>query len=140
MLYCFACGFVTACMVPYGGIYVSLINGDFKTNVDVKLDLARKAPYGKWLAEGRTVVPSLDFDIECAEAVPENAIEQLTAFGWSLEDLEMQVGDMSNAGKETLFSLGEDTPLAVLSNKPHTLYDYFKQRFAQVRARTGPWP
>ena len=39
---------------------------------------------------------------------------------------------MANLGKETLFSLGEDTALAVLSNNPHTLYDYFKQRFAQV--------
>ena len=46
--------------------------------------------------------------------------------------MRRQVGDMSNAGKETLFSLGEDTPLAVLSARPHTLYDYFKQRFAQV--------
>ena len=46
--------------------------------------------------------------------------------------LHRQGGDMANAGKETLFSLGEDTPLAVLSTRPHTLYDYFKQRFAQV--------
>jgi hypothetical protein len=39
---------------------------------------------------------------------------------------------MSNGGKETLFSMGDDTPLAVLSESPRTLYDYFKQRFAQV--------
>ena len=44
----------------------------------------------------------------------------------------LQVGDMSNGGKETLFSMGDDTPLAVLSESPRTLYDYFKQRFAQV--------
>merc|ERR1719159_1242283 len=56
----------------------------------------------------------------------------MTAFGWSLEDLDMQVADMSNAGKETLFSLGNDAPLAVLSQNPSTTYDYFKQRFAQV--------
>merc|ERR1719258_645650 len=49
-----------------------------------------------------------------------------------MEDLEMQVADMSSAGKETLFSLGNDSPLAVLSDNPATLYDYFKQRFAQV--------
>ena len=42
---------------------------------------------------------------------------------------------MSNAGKETLFSLGNDAPLAVLSQNPSTTYDYFKQRFAQA---TGP--
>ena len=56
----------------------------------------------------------------------------MTAFGWSSEDLEMQVFDMSNGGKETLFSMGDDAALAVLSSQPHTLYDYFKQRFAQV--------
>ena len=56
----------------------------------------------------------------------------MTAFGWSAEDLQMQVLDMSNGGKETLFSMGEDTALAVLSGLPHPLYDYFKQRFAQV--------
>ena len=46
--------------------------------------------------------------------------------------LDMQVADMSNAAKETLFSLGNDAPLAVLSQNPSTAYDYFKQRFAQV--------
>ena len=95
-------------------------------------DLARKAPYSEWLQERRTVVDLMPFDAEVEAETPADMIAQLTAFGWSLEDLEMQVGDMSNAGKETLFSLGEDTALAVLSDTPHTLYDYFKQRFAQV--------
>jgi len=117
---------------PGNMITLDLETGEFRQNQEVKMDLASKAPYGEWLAKSRTVVEAMPFTVEEEAAVPENVIEQLTAFGWSLEDLEMQVGDMANAGKETLFSLGEDTPLAVLSDKPHTLYDYFKQRFAQV--------
>ena len=117
---------------PGNMITLDLETGVFRQNQDVKMDLASKAPYGEWLDKHRTLIPAMPFDTEVEAAVPDNTIQQLTAFGWSLEDLEMQVGDMSNAGKETLFSLGEDTPLAVLSEKPHTLYDYFKQRFAQV--------
>ena len=117
---------------PGNMITLDLLTGEFRENTDVKVDLASKAPYSEWLAERRTVVTKQPFEAESAAPVPDNVLEQLTAFGWSLEDVEMQVGDMSNAGKETLFSLGEDTPLAVLSERPHTLYDYFKQRFAQV--------
>ncbi len=121
---------------PGNMITLDLETGEFRQNQQVKQDLAALAPYGEWLAEKRAVVEPLPFDVEEAEEVPANLVQQLTAFGWSLEDLEMQVGDMANAGKETLFSLGEDTPLAVMSDKPHTLYDYFKQRFAQVTAAT----
>jgi len=117
---------------PGNMITLDLQTGEFRENVEVKTDLAQKVPYGEWLKEHRVVVPRMDFDAEVNAVTPENTIQQLTAFGWSLEDVEMQVGDMADAGKETLFSLGEDTPLAILSQKPHTLYDYFKQRFAQV--------
>jgi glutamate synthase (ferredoxin) len=72
------------------------------------------------------------FTAESAGELGNSTVQQMTAFGWSLEDLDMQVADMSNAGKETLFSLGNDAPLAVLSQNPSTTYDYFKQRFAQV--------
>lgn len=59
-------------------------------------------------------------------------VVQQAAFGWSSEDVEMQIADMAGTGKETTFSMGDDIPLAVLSERPHVLYDYFKQRFAQV--------
>ena len=58
-------------------------------------------------------------------------VTQMTAFGWSLEDLEMQVSDMSNGGKETLFD-GERHRARRPLREPQPLYDYFKQRFAQV--------
>ena len=54
------------------------------------------------------------------------------SFGWSLEDIGMQIQDMAGAAKETTYSMGDDAPMAVLSERPHPLYNYFKQRFAQV--------
>jgi glutamate synthase (ferredoxin) len=55
-----------------------------------------------------------------------------STFGWSLEDLAMHIQDMAGSAKETTYSMGDDAPLAVLSEQPHTPYNYFKQRFAQV--------
>ena len=54
------------------------------------------------------------------------------AFGYSSEDVQLVIESMASQGKEPTFCMGDDIPLAVLSQKPHLLYDYFKQRFAQV--------
>lgn len=54
------------------------------------------------------------------------------AFGYSSEDVQMVIETMASEGKEPTFCMGDDIPLAVLSQKSHMLYDYFKQRFAQV--------
>ena len=55
-----------------------------------------------------------------------------TASGFTAEDLDLVIQDMAGAAKEPTYCMGDDIPLAVLSTKPHLLYDYFKQRFAQV--------
>jgi Glutamate synthase central domain len=75
--------------------------------------------------------PLLLLDIVRAH-VNNKQVTQQAAFGWSSEDVDMQIADMAGTGKETTFSMGDDIPLAVLSQRPHVLYDYFKQRFAQV--------
>ncbi len=59
-------------------------------------------------------------------------VRQQRAFGYTLEDLRMLLAPMATTGKEPIGSMGTDTPLAVLSNRPHLLYNYFKQLFAQV--------
>lgn len=56
----------------------------------------------------------------------------IRAFGYSSEDVQMVIETMASQGKEPTFCMGDDIPLAVLSQRPHMLYDYFKQRFAQV--------
>ena len=62
----------------------------------------------------------------------ETATFAQSTFGWGLEDIGMQIADMAGSGKETTYSMGDDAPISVLSERPHVLYNYFKQRFAQV--------
>jgi glutamate synthase (ferredoxin) len=62
----------------------------------------------------------------------QNLLRKQIAFGYTSEDVEMVIVPMAQDGKEATFCMGDDIPLAVLSEKPHLLYDYFKQRFAQV--------
>ncbi len=64
--------------------------------------------------------------------IPTPLLPQQIAFGYTTEDVEMVIQSMAMEGKEPTFCMGDDIPLAVLSAKPHILYDYFKQRFAQV--------
>ena len=59
-------------------------------------------------------------------------LQQQTTFGFTAEDFDLIIESMAKEGKEPTFCMGDDIPLAILSEKPHLLYDYFKQRFAQV--------
>ena len=61
-----------------------------------------------------------------------NLITMQSAFGWGTEDVEIQITAMASNAVEATYCMGDDAPLAALSNSPHVLYDYFKQRFAQV--------
>src|SRR6185436_2088257 len=66
------------------------------------------------------------------EPTHRKVLQRQQAFGYTFEDLRLIVGPMANDGVQPLGSMGTDTPLAVLSNKPQLLYNYFKQLFAQV--------
>ena len=110
---------------------VDLQTHEVSKNWDIKQKLAAKHPYGNWLADHRVELEAGDFAPK-AELSEGQLVQMQTAFGFSLEDVEMIVEAMAEKGKEPTFCMGDDTPLAVLSSKPHPLYDYFKQRFAQV--------
>ena len=112
-------------------IAVDLDTNTVKKNWDIKLDVAKKHPYGAWLKEHRIELAAGNFSA-VAELSARELMQMQTAFGFSLEDVEMIVEAMAAQGKEPTFCMGDDVPLAVLSRRPHPLYDYFKQRFAQV--------
>lgn len=88
-------------------------------------------PYGKWIEENRKDIKKSSFSDDRLYDDATTTFAQST-FGWSLEDISMQIADMAGSGKETTYSMGDDAPLAVLSERPHPTYNYFKQRFAQV--------
>ncbi|NER81523.1 MAG: glutamate synthase subunit alpha, partial [Leptolyngbya sp. SIO1D8] len=113
-----------------------MIAVDFQTqeilkNWDIKRRVAAQQPYGKWLAQHRQTLQPQLFP-EATQMTGETLLQQQTAFGYTAEDVEMIIQDMAALGKEPTYCMGDDIPLAVLSNKAHLLYDYFKQRFAQV--------
>ncbi|MDX1976515.1 MAG: glutamate synthase central domain-containing protein, partial [Pseudanabaenaceae cyanobacterium bins.68] len=112
-------------------VAVDLVSQQLLTNWQVKERVANLHPYGEWLRQYRQPLEAQPFGDQ-PSLEPELTLAYQTAFGYTLEDVDMVVEAMAQDSKEPVFSMGDDAPLAVLSAKPHLLYDYFKQRFAQV--------
>ena len=112
-------------------IAVDLEKSEILKNWEIKQRVAQAQPYGKWLEEYRQVLTPQPFT-EQPTLEASVLLRQQTAFGYNAEDVEMIIQPMTIDGKEPTFCMGDDIPLAILSTKPRLLYDYFKQRFAQV--------
>ena len=98
---------------------------------EIKAELAGGHPYGAWLDEN---LINLD-DLPLRDMLtPQHArvVTHQREFGWTNEDLEILVAPMARTGAEPIGSMGTDTPVAVLSQRPRLLFDYFQQLFAQV--------
>ena len=89
-------------------------------------------PYQQWLDEHHVLLDGLPKPSEHTDSGHRKILQEQQAFGYTYEDLRFIVGPMARDGQQPLGSMGTDTPLAVLSNKPQLLYNYFKQLFAQV--------
>nr|YP_009122251.1 ferredoxin-dependent glutamate synthase [Vertebrata lanosa]AJH66009.1 ferredoxin-dependent glutamate synthase [Vertebrata lanosa] len=113
-------------------ISVDLINNLVLENLVIKKAIANKLPYGSWLSNQRKNIDYQPYELGSISSNL-NSISRLhTAYGYSNEDVELVIEHMASSAKEPTFCMGDDIPLAVLSTKPHLIYDYFKQRFAQV--------
>ena len=99
---------------------------------ELKKSIALEEPYGDWLKESMINSNSLPVP----QGIKEYDFSSITvtqkAFGYTFEDLRFLIGPSAQSGKQPLGSMGNDSPLAVLSDKSQTLYNYFKQLFAQV--------
>jgi len=117
-------------LAPGQTIAVDLNTNEILKNWEIKKRISSQYPYGEWLKH-RKEIAKQPFTAN-TQLESQTRLQLQTAFGYSLEDLDMVISDMANLGKEPTFCMGDDIPLAVLSARPHLLYDYFKQRFAQV--------
>ncbi|HDR88042.1 MAG TPA: glutamate synthase large subunit [Bacteroidetes bacterium] len=99
---------------------------------EVKMQLARRNPYVNWLKENRLALENIEVQQRVSSGLGEEYPFLLKAFGYSKEDLRYVMIPMALEGKEPVSSMGNDTPLAVLSDKPQRLFNYFRQVFAQV--------
>lgn len=105
--------------------------GEIYYDGELKKQLAEAKPYRTWLAGNRIELDELKSGRKVSHSV-ENYDSMLRIFGYSKEDVERLLVPMCTIGAEPINSMGNDTPLAVLSDKPQLLYNYFRQQFAQV--------
>ena len=99
---------------------------------EIKAVVSRRKPYRKWFNENLLELKNL-FQPPESSIIEEVDISYLTdLFGYTDEDLKITLKTMAETAQEPVISMGNDTPLAVLSEKPQLLYNYFKQHFAQV--------
>ena len=101
-------------------------------DAEIKHMLASRQPYGEWLKEKQLTLEQLPQPPRVYGFDPETVLTRQRAFGYSDEDLKMILAPMASNGEEPVGSMGVDTPLACLSDRPQSLFHYFKQLFAQV--------
>jgi glutamate synthase (NADPH) large chain len=99
---------------------------------ELKRAYAAEHPYGTWLKTHLRPLESLPEPPHVPEPDHETVLQRQVAFGYTHEDLRILLAPMARNAEEPVGSMGTDTALAVLSNRPRLLYDYFKQLFAQV--------
>jgi glutamate synthase domain-containing protein 2/glutamate synthase domain-containing protein 1/glutamate synthase domain-containing protein 3 len=106
--------------------------GRIVADEELKSTFAREQPYQLWLDQNHVLLENLPEPPDKREPDHETVLQRQQAFGYTFEDLRLIIGPMAAEGVQPLGSMGTDTPLAVLSNKPQLIYNYFKQLFAQV--------
>ncbi|MEX0273072.1 MAG: glutamate synthase large subunit [Flavobacteriaceae bacterium] len=111
---------------------VNMEEGRIINDGEVKEKIAKKHPYKKWLEKNLVHLRDIPYN-DCPLFLGEASLEKRkSAFGYTLEDINTIILPMGKNAKEPIGSMGSDTPIAVLSERPQLLYNYFKQLFAQV--------
>ncbi|MBI3401258.1 MAG: glutamate synthase large subunit [Acidobacteria bacterium] len=111
---------------------VDTAQGRIVSDDEIKRELAGAHPYGRWLDEHLVDIEDLPAAPHLPPLSHERIVQRQQLFGYTQEDLAILLGPMASKGEEPVGSMGTDTSLAVLSDRPRLLYDYFKQLFAQV--------
>ena len=111
---------------------VDTAQGRIIDDTELKRAVATEHPYREWLEANLVPLEELPAPSHVHEPDHETVLQRQQLFGYTHEDLRILIGPMALKGEEPVGSMGTDTPLAVLSNRPRLLYDYFQQLFAQV--------
>ena len=120
-------------MGPGQIIAVDLEEGKFYDDAAIKARIAAEAPYGEWVAGFRTMadLPQPEGDVRPSWPRAELIRRQIAA-GQTMEDMELILAPQIETGKEAIGSMGDDTPLAVISDRPRLISHFFRQNFSQV--------
>jgi glutamate synthase (NADPH) large chain len=101
-------------------------------DAELKATFAAKRPYGEWLANQKITLEQLADGNEAHSLESENVLPRMQAFGYTTETMQFMLLPMITEARDPLGSMGNDSALACLSDKPRMIYDYFKQLFAQI--------
>lgn len=112
-------------------LMVDTKKGKIIDNDTIKDALASEHPYGDWLHAGRIILKNIKSGRKVEQSVTEYS-KKLHAFGYGKEDIDRIMVPMTVKSAEPIYAMGDDTPLAVLSDKPQRFFNYFRQKFAQV--------
>ncbi|MDA3894504.1 MAG: glutamate synthase large subunit [Salinivirgaceae bacterium] len=113
-------------------VYADLTEGRIVYDKEIKHEISKRAPYRKWLNMNQLHINNIAEQELTYKYDEENLLTKQQAFGYSQEDVDYIITTMSEDAKEPLGSMGNDVPLAILSNQSRHLSNYFKQQFAQV--------
>jgi glutamate synthase (NADPH) large chain len=113
-------------------LLVDMVEGRIVSDEEIKAQLAQLHPYKEWLANTQLVLEELPPVPAEARRSNLSLLDRQQAFGYTQEDLKFLMTPMASIGEEATGSMGNDTPISALSDKPKLLYTYFKQNFAQV--------
>ncbi len=119
-------------LMPGRMFLVDTVQGRIIDDEEVKADIARRKPYRSWVTQYRVSLDELPEPLNVPQPDHHTLRQRQQAFGYTVEELKMVITPMIVNGEEPVSSMGTDTPLAVLSERPQLLFKYFKQLFAQV--------
>jgi glutamate synthase (ferredoxin) len=119
-------------LMPGRMFLVDTVQGRIIDDEEVKAEIASRKPYRSWVTQYRISLDELPEPINVPQPDHPTIRQRQQAFGYTVEELKMVITPMVVEGQEAVSSMGTDTPLAVLSERPQLLFKYFKQLFAQV--------
>ena len=111
---------------------IDLEHGRIIDDAEIKAELTERAPYKEWVDATQIHLESLPSEVAAMAPDEKTLLDAQQAFGYTQEDIKFFLQPMALTGQEPVGSMGVDAALAVLSNRPRVLFDYFKQGFAQV--------
>ena len=112
-------------------LLIDTLEGKIYYDGEIKEKLAKAHPYREWLNENRVQLEKLKSGRHVENSVKDYE-QKLVTFGFGQEDIDKTIIPMATAGQEPVAAMGNDTPLAVISDRPQVLFNYFRQQFAQV--------
>ena len=118
-------------LLPGKILLIDTQEGKIYYDGEIKEQLAKAHPYREWLQANRIQLEKLKSGRHVENSVP-NYERKLINFGFGQEDIDRTIVPMATAGQEPVAAMGNDTPLAVISDRPQILFNYFRQQFAQV--------